>query len=104
MRLQDLRQDVEFATAPTGSTPYDPVNQSPTMIEVARRVAALYDICFPCKGTGQRGKHPDEVRCRFCEGTGMTGSPEARAWFEQYGIGDVWLFPALARFLFGDTP
>lgn len=96
MRLQDLKDEI----ASIGEAEYWQI--WPTATRTLRRVAGLFDTCLPCEGTGQRGNHPDEVPCRFCERTGAVASPEGRAWFEQYGIGDVRLFPSLARFLFGE--
>jgi hypothetical protein len=89
MTLQALKDDL--AQAPEGY----PVTHG-SAVEVARRVAALYDTCAWCGGTGYvnpQGAAFGDGPCSGCGGTGMVGRIGRR--FDPEG---------LAAYLFGDTP
>lgn len=96
MRLQDLKDAIDFYEEEGAWS-----DQDTRFVQVARRVAALYETCPACKGTGERGEHPDEVRCRFCGGVGMVASGELVRMMDWSP--DNPMYPArLARFLFGE--
>ncbi len=82
MNLQDLKDDLaSWTPAPA--------------LEVARRVAALYDTCPNCHG----GMMADgRYGCPRCGRTGLELSEEAH---DRFGGCADWL--ELARYLFGDA-
>jgi hypothetical protein len=90
-RLQDLRDEIEWG----------PNVEHPTIMQIARRVAALFRLCSDCGGSGDdrdrvRGHLTEFCACVGCGGTGI--APDD-TW---------WSYPAalhsrdLARYLFGE--
>jgi len=94
MRLQDLLDDLA-----------EPRWEHHTITTVARRIAALYEPCPDCDGSGWDHPQPaidgERATCSYCSGT---GAREAEMFPTPYGatFGRTRYAMLLARYLFGE--
>jgi hypothetical protein len=98
MSLQALKDELAHADDQPWTEPWPYKNA----LEVARRVAALYDTCPSCDGCGfydPDGAFGESYTCNRCGGIGMVASETG--WLHPAEIGPFFDPASLARYLFG---